>query len=116
MKHGLQNKRRKGEFRGLELLVLYLGMAVLGYFTGVGLKKKNVEMGWIGKVTTIAVVALVFVMGSRIGSDERVIANLDSIGLIAFAIVAASFAGSVLFVFLARKLMGIDKRGIRNSD
>lgn len=91
-------------------------MAVLGYFAGAGLKKKNVELGWISKVTTIAVVALVYVMGSRIGSDERVIANLDSIGLIAFAIVAASFLGSVLFVFLARKLMGIDKRGIRNSD
>jgi len=107
---------RKGEFRGLELLVLYLGMAVLGYFAGVSLKKKKVKLDWIGKVTTIAVVALVYVMGSRIGSDERVIANLDSIGLIAFAIVAASFAGSVLFVFLARKLMGIDKRGIRSND
>lgn len=100
----------------MELLALYLGMALLGYFVGAGLKKKNVQLGWIGKVTTVAVVALVYVMGSRIGSDERVIGSLDSIGLIAFVIAIASFAGSVLFVFLARKMMGIDKRGIRNID
>lgn len=91
-------------------------MALLGYFIGAGLKKKNVELGWIGKVTTVAVVALVYVMGSRIGSDERVVGSLDSIGLIAFIIAMASFIGSVLFVFLARKLMGIDRKGIRNSD
>lgn len=91
-------------------------MALLGYFIGAGLKKKNVELGWIGRVTTVAVVALVYVMGSRIGSDERVVGSLDSIGLIAFIIAMASFIGSVLFVFLARKLMGIDRKGIRNSD
>lgn len=98
----------------MKLLVLYLGMAVLGYFVGKGIREKNGRKPVAAKAATVAVLCLVFLMGSRIGSDERVVANLSTIGVNAFILTMATFIGSVLFVFLARKLVGIDRKGIKS--
>ncbi len=97
----------------MKLLVLYLGMAVLGYFVGKRIREKNGRKPMAAKAATVAVLCLVFLMGSRIGSDERVVANLSTIGVNAFILTMATFIGSVLFVFLARKLVGIDRKGIK---
>lgn len=98
----------------MKLLVLYLGMAVIGYFVGKEIRKKNGRTPVAAKAATVAVLSLVFVMGSRIGSDERVVANLSTIGVNAFILTMATFIGSILFVFLARKLVGIDRKGIKS--
>ena len=94
--------------------MLYLGMAVIGYFVGKRIREKQGRRPVAAKAATVAVLCLVFVMGSRIGSDDRVVANLSTIGVNAFILTIATFIGSILFVFLARKLVGIDRKGIKS--
>ena len=57
--------------------ILYLGMTVIGYFAGAIMRKNNREMGFAGKVPLVAITILVFIMGSRIGSDESIVRSLD---------------------------------------
>lgn len=98
------------------LLVLYLGMAFLGYVAGAKFTKKDREYKWINAVTTVSLAVLIFTMGARIGADERVIASLQTIGIKALIITVFGFVGSILGVFLMRKLLKIDKRGVKVSD
>ncbi len=95
------------------LLFLYLGMALAGYIVGAKFLKKEKDYSWTGKMTTVCLVVLIFMMGARIGSDERVISSLQTIGIYAVVITAFCFAGSVLAVFIARKILGINKKGER---
>jgi hypothetical protein len=97
----------------MKLLFLYLGMAILGYFVGSRLRNAKGPWSLFSKAATLSVFILVFIMGSRIGGDPRVLESLGSIGLTALFITLACFVGSVAFVFLARKWMGIDKKGMK---
>jgi uncharacterized membrane protein YbjE (DUF340 family) len=98
----------------LKLLALYLGMAVVGYMIGARIRNKKWTRPPAAKAATFAALCLVFVMGSRIGADERVVANLSTIGVNALILTLATFVGSVLFVILARKLVGINRKGIKS--
>lgn len=89
-------------------------MAVIGYLVGKRIREKSGRKPVAAKAATVAVLVLVFVMGTRIGADERVVANLSTIGVNAFILTIATFVGSILFVFLARKLVGIDRKGIKS--
>lgn len=93
------------------ILILYLLIAVIGYFIGTALAKRNIALKGMSVIQTVAVTALVFFMGSRIGADESIVKSLDSIGLTAFIMTLFILAGSVLAVFLTRKLLGFDKEG-----
>ncbi len=95
--------------------ILYLGMTVIGYFAGAIMRKNNREMGFAGKVPAVAITILVFIMGSRIGSDDDIVKSLDTIGLIALGMTLFMMAGSVAAVFALRKVMGFDKEGRRRN-
>ena len=95
----------------MDVLILYLGMAVIGYFIGAAFKKRNIVLKHAGKVQTVAITALVFVMGSRIGSDEEIVKSLDTIGITAFVMTVFILAGSVLAVLITRKIFGFDRYG-----
>ena len=100
----------------MELLVLYLSITFAGYFVGSKLRKSEKNFKWIGKVQLAAIAVLVFTMGSRIGADKSIIASLDSIGLTAFLLTLLIIAGSAAAVFVARKLLGFNKEGIKSDD
>lgn len=100
----------------LKLLILYLGMAFLGYFVGAKFTDKEKDYSWINKVTTGCLIILIFTMGARIGSDERVINSLQTIGFKAAIITAFSFAGSIIGCFAVRKLFRIDRKGVKIDD
>lgn len=100
----------------MKLLILYLAMIFLGYLIGSRLRKSEKSFKWTGIVQLAAIVVLVFTMGSRIGADKSIVASLDSIGLTALVMTVLIFAGSVFAVFLARKLLGFSKEGIRGDD
>ena len=55
-------------------------------------------------------------MASRIGFNKEVFRTLDTIGLQAFVTVVAALAGSILFVTVGRRLLGIDHQGGRSRD
>lgn len=75
------------------------------------MKKRNIVIKGASVLQTIALVALVFVMGARIGSEEEIVRSLDTIGLKAFVITMFILAGTVAAAFITRKLMGFDKKG-----
>ena len=93
--------------------VLYLGMTVIGYFTGAIMRKNDRDMGFAGKAPVFIITILVFIMGSRIGSDETIVRSLDTIGLTALGLTLFMMAGSAAAVFALRKVMGFDKEGRR---
>lgn len=95
----------------MNVLVLYLSITVIGYFIGAFLTRKGIALKGMSIMQTVAIIALVFLMGSRIGADRSIVKSLDSIGLAAFVMTLFILAGSVLSVFLTRKLLGFDKRG-----
>lgn len=95
----------------MDVLILYLSLCVLGYFLGAYLKKRNIVLKGASVLQTIALVALVFVMGARIGSEDEIVRSLDTIGLKALVTTLFIMAGTVLTAFVVRKLLGFDKYG-----
>ena len=95
----------------MDVLILYLSLCLVGYFLGAYLKKRNIILKGASVLQTIALVALVFVMGARIGSEDEIVRSLDTIGLKALVITLFIFAGTVAAAFITRKLLGFDKFG-----
>lgn len=100
----------------MKLLVLYLAITFVGYFIGSKLRNSAKSFQWTGIVQMVAIVLLVFTMGSRIGSDKSIIASLDSIGVTAFIATVLILAGSVGAVFLTRKFLGFNREGTKTDD
>ena len=101
---------------GLGLLILYLGMAFVGYIVGAKYTNKEKDYKWTSKVTTGCLIVLIFTMGARIGSNEEVIGSFQTIGLKAAVISVFAFAGSILGCLLVRKLFKIDNRGVKTDE
>lgn len=97
-------------------LLLYLGITIIGYFIGSFFRKRNRRVPFVGTMQTVAIMLLIFVMGARIGGNEQVISQLDTIGLLAFATAAIILATTVACVFIGRKLLGFDKYGLRKGE
>ncbi|MGN0711290.1 MAG: LysO family transporter [Anaerovoracaceae bacterium] len=98
------------------LLVLYLGMVLLGYIVGAKFIDREKDYSWINKVTTGCLVLLIFTMGARIGSNEQVISSLSTIGIKAAIMTVICFAGSIIGCIVARKLVKIDRKGVKSDD
>lgn len=92
-------------------LALYLGHGFVGYIVGALVRDKKDKLGWAGKVSTIAIIVMVFSMGMRMGANDEVISNLGSIGLYSLLITAIIVSFSVGATSLTRRLMGLDKKG-----
>ena len=99
----------------LKLLLLYLGLAVIGYLVGNRLLPKEKNYKWVPKVQMVAVAILIFTMGARIGADEDIVAGMGTIGFTSFVITVFSITGSVLAVFGLRKFLRTDKRGMKTD-
>lgn len=97
-------------------LALYLGHAVLGYIVGYFVREKKNKLEWRGKVSTIAIIVMVFSMGMRMGANDEVIENLSSIGLHSLLITAIIFTFSLTATSLTRRALGLDSLGyLRNQ-
>lgn len=97
-------------------LVLYLLMLAAGWAAGSRFMHKDRSYSWIGVLQYAAIILLVFAMGMRIGADDRVIESLGNIGIYAVVITFFAMTGSLLTVFLVRKWMGLDRKGVRQDD
>ena len=96
-------------------LVLYLGITLAGYVAGDIAKRKNMTLNWSRKVQTFAISALVFTMGVRIGSNDEVVGKLDSIGVYAAVFTLVVMVCSAAAITLTRKLLGINRFGLREK-
>lgn len=96
-------------------LILYLSMALLGAFLSAkGLFSDRARLH-ISRLQILSIIVLVFTVGARIGSDEKVISTLPSMGLSAFVITAFTITGSILFLSIGRRLMGFDRYAMRKG-
>ncbi len=97
---------------GLRFL-LYLGMLGMGILIGFkGMSHKKI-LDRMDKLQLGVLVVLLFVMGVRIGADDKVVIQVGNLGLKALIITLFAVAFSVLFVWLLRKFRKIDKKGKR---
>jgi len=93
------------------LLFLYWGMVLIGYGLGSKLRHIKNRLRWISTLLFVAIAALVFLMGVRMGSSEEVITNLGTIGLKALFMTIVIVAGSIFAVIGTRKLFRMNKFG-----
>ncbi|MGP1569773.1 MAG: LysO family transporter [Eubacteriales bacterium] len=93
------------------VLALYLGSALIGAIVGAKLLDKQKEYKVLSNISTVCLCVIIFAMGARIGSDDKVIKSLQTIGIKAFVITLFCFTGSILACFVIRKLLGIDSKG-----
>ena len=101
----------------MKYVALYFGIMLIGYWVGSQLRYRGkVKSKWISRMQAGAVTVLIFVMSSRIGFNHDVLKSMGSIGWMAFVTVVFALAGSLLFVHVARKLMGINRKGERSID
>lgn len=99
----------------MKLLILYFGIVAVGYIVG-NKKAKGKHFAWTGTIQNAAILLLVFFMGTNIGSDERVVGSLGTIGLKALAITIGAMVGSLAMTFLARKLVRLNKKGVSENE
>ncbi len=92
-------------------LVLYLGITGVGYALGAQLRNVKDKLSWTGKIQTVALIVLIVLMGTRMGANEEITANLSTIGISAFFMTVAVLISSIGAVYITRKLLGIDKVG-----
>ncbi len=90
-------------------LLLYLGMLIIGVFIGrYDMTHEKLDRV-LTKLQILTLIGILFVMGIRLGGDDRVVDNLGSIGFRAFGLALGSIIASVLFVYIGRKLMHLGK-------
>lgn len=97
-------------------IILYVGIVAIGALIGSKMFKQDREYNWVRYIQLIALIILIFTMGARIGADERVFQSMDIIGTSALVISLFAIIGSVFFVYIGRKLMGINREGVKKHD
>ena len=95
----------------MKLLALYWSFMVIGYIIAWRASKNGKQFHWVAPAMLITVYGLCFIMGLRMGSNEQVISNLGSIGLMALVITVFTIFGSMGAIFLTRRLFHMDRRG-----
>lgn len=101
------------------LSIMAVGV-IIGIFINKNTKKTGNKYEWLtktsGKIQTAVVIYLLFILGTRIGSDEQVFAELDTLWIVALVITAAAMITGLVFMHFARKFLKFDKEGVKLDD
>ena len=73
---------------------------VVGVFIGILVRNSRKIIRFSSKATEISVYALLFFLGIGVGSDDRILQNLDRIGVTVVLVTLSAVAGSVLLSFV----------------
>lgn len=95
----------------MKQLLIYWGFLAVGYILGSKLRYVAGKFEFVQKLMMGAVYVLVVIMGLRMGVNEQVTSNLGSIGLQSIVITVFCVGGSMLGIFMTRKLLKIDRYG-----
>lgn len=79
------------------------------------------KFNWTGSAMMVFVYILVFVMGVRMGINDEIISNIGTLGLESLVFCFIIVFGTILFIFLTRKMIGINRygdviRGLSNEE
>ena len=99
----------------LKLLAMYWSIMLACYFIASRLRHKAESFGFLNRILTFFIILLVFIMGLQMGADEEVTSSLGTIGLQAVIMTALAVGGSMFFVFLGRKIFGLNRQGVPAS-
>ena len=91
---------------------MYLSFCVVGYVIGIPLRKVKNKLGWVGTAQSASVIALVFIMGIRIGSNEQIVGNLGSYGIYSAIYTLVILFMSALAVSIVRRFLKMDRYGL----
>ncbi|MCI8341687.1 MAG: lysine exporter LysO family protein [Firmicutes bacterium] len=80
-----------------------------GFLVGYKLNLSDKLVKFNGRIQTVALFALIFVMGMGVGADREVLRSIPSLGMKAFVYAAIAVALSVLVVYIFSFV--IDKKG-----
>ena len=94
------------------LLLLYWSIMILCYVAASKLRAHAASFSFIDRALNIVIYLLVCVMGLRMGANEEVTSNLGTIGLQSALITLLTVGGSMLAVFVTRKIVGIDRHAL----
>ena len=75
-------------------MFVVIGLMFAGMLIGYLFKRK--EVTWIGKVITVLIWLLLFLLGIDVGSNQVIMSGLHTIGLEALLIAVAAVMGSVV--------------------
>lgn len=83
---------------------------VIALVFGIGLgylwqERKHVNLG---RVTFVAIIALIFLMGFNIGSDNALLTSMPTVGANALVIVSLTIFFSLVFVKIVRKMVKLE--------
>ena len=97
-------------------VALLVSFIFIGFITGKKIIPRDKKLRHMDKVLFVLVIAIIFLMGSIIAADENVVASFASMGLISLVLAVFAMAGSAAFVSVARRLLGIDRYGIKKHE
>lgn len=100
----------------MTILIILIIAAAIGGVVGRHLKKKEITIKGYSTIQSITVFILIFFMGTKIGSDERILDSIKDIGVSAVVVTIATMAGSVLLVYGLRKLLKMNHEGVKDND
>ncbi|MBQ0079898.1 MAG: lysine exporter LysO family protein [Eubacterium sp.] len=93
------------------MIFVYWGILIVSYFIASRLRNYADKFTYIDKLMMLAIYILVFIMGLRMGINEKVLTSIGTIGMQSLVITLLAIAGSVGAVFIARKLVSMDRYG-----
>jgi len=90
-------------------LLFYYAAMIAGYYLASRLRDIKGRFKNLDKIFNGLIVFLILIMGIRMGSDEKVIANLGMIGAYSLIMTVVIVFFSVFFVYIVRKNIKLDK-------
>ncbi|MCQ2554623.1 MAG: lysine exporter LysO family protein [Clostridia bacterium] len=96
-------------------LVLYLGLALVGYLVSNWKKDIKEKMPFLSGIQTFSIFLLIFTMGTRMGSNREIIDNLGTIGVSALVFTAVIVLMVLFGVMAVRKLLGFNRYGEKGN-
>lgn len=95
-----------------KLIILYWCVMLINYYIASKLRHLAERFGFLDRMLTLFIVALVFIMGLKMGANEEVISSLGTIGVQAVLITITTVGGSMTFVTLGRKALRLNRQGM----
>lgn len=98
----------------MQEILIYIVFVLLGVGAGIILRKTRGNKGqipWISAIKSISICVLLFVMSTRIGSNDEVAKNLGTIGVYGLLFTLIVIATTIITAFLFRRMLGFNSKG-----
>ena len=75
-------------------MLTVVGLMLLGVLSGYLLRNRN--MKWVSRVVMALIWVLLFLLGTEVGANDKIVSGLPTIGMAALLITVFALAGSLL--------------------